>query len=146
MLERRIHQFTDQTEQPGDRDKIWKQSLEDNLLKPANQNKADAAISELQHKEKLRLCKQGLEQKIQKIIEQHEQQKEKFKTWQRGLEGTLELKTQEIIDEGKRQKDENGGGRQGLEKMLERCDSSQIRLSSKEEITGVGSKTWRITF
>ena len=41
-----------------------KQSLEDNLLKLANQNKANAEISELQHKEKLRLWKQGLEQKI----------------------------------------------------------------------------------
>ena len=70
------------SEQHGDRDKIWKQSLEDNLLKLANQTKADAAILELQHKEKLRSWKQGLEQKIQEIIEQHEQQKEKFKTWQ----------------------------------------------------------------
>ena len=46
MLEQRMQQLTDQTEQQGDRDKIWKQSLEDNLLKPINQNKADAAISE----------------------------------------------------------------------------------------------------
>jgi hypothetical protein len=69
MLEQRMQQLTDQTEQQGDRDKIWKQSLEDNLLKLANQNKADAAILDLQHKEKLRLWKQGLEWKIQKIIE-----------------------------------------------------------------------------
>ena len=64
-LEKRIQQLTDQNEWQGDRDKIWKQSLEDNLLKLANQNKTDAAISELQHKEKLRLWNQGLEQKIQ---------------------------------------------------------------------------------
>lgn len=37
-------------------------------------------MSELQHKEKLRMWKWGLEQKIQEIIEQHEKQKEKFKT------------------------------------------------------------------
>ena len=37
----------------------------------------------------------GLEQKRQKIIEQHEQQIEKFKTRQCGLEETLELKTPE---------------------------------------------------
>ena len=34
------------------------------FTKAANQNKADATISELQHTEKLRLSKQGLEQKI----------------------------------------------------------------------------------
>jgi hypothetical protein len=39
-----------------------KQSLVNNLLKLANQNKADAAILELQHKEK-----QGLEQKTQEL-------------------------------------------------------------------------------
>ena len=110
-------QFTDQTEQQRDRDKIWKQSLEDNLLKPINQNKADAAISELQHKEKLKLWKQ--EHKIQEFIEQHEQQKEKFKTCQRGLEETLELKTQEMIVQSKRQKDENEDRRQEVEKVLE---------------------------
>ena len=37
-----------------------------------------------------------MEQKTQEIIEQYEQQKEKFKTWQCGLEETLELKTQEL--------------------------------------------------
>lgn len=64
MLRKRIRKFTDWTEQQGDRDKIWKQNLEDNLLKLANQSKADATISELQHKETLRLWKQGLEQDI----------------------------------------------------------------------------------
>lgn len=43
-----------------------------------------------------------MEQKTQEIIEQYEQQKEKFKTWQSGLEETLELKTQEIMDQNKR--------------------------------------------
>ena len=82
MLEQKIQKVIDKTEQQRDRDKIWKQSLEDNLLNLVSQNKVDATISELQQKEKLKLWKQGLEQKIQEIIEQHEQQKEKFKTWQ----------------------------------------------------------------
>ena len=62
----------------------------------------------------------GLEQKIQELIEQYGQQKEKFKNWQCGLEETLDLKTQEIIQTNKRQKEENEGGRQELEKMLEK--------------------------
>ena len=37
-----------------------------------------------------------MEQKTQEIIEQYEQQKEKFKTWKCCLEETLELKTQEL--------------------------------------------------
>ena len=44
MLEKRIQPFTDQTEQQGDREKIWKQFLEDNLLKLVNQNKVHATI------------------------------------------------------------------------------------------------------
>ena len=32
-----------------------------------------------------------------RILEQHEQQKEKFKSWQHGQEETLELKKQEFI-------------------------------------------------
>ena len=39
----------------------------------------DAAISELQHEEKLESRKQGLEQKVQEFTEQHEQQRENFK-------------------------------------------------------------------
>ena len=50
----------------------------------------------------------SLEHKIQDNIEQYEQQKEKFTTWQHGLEETLELKTREIMDQNNRQKDENG--------------------------------------
>ena len=41
-------------------DKIWKQSLEDDLLRVVNQHKADTTISKLQHKEKLKSWKQGL--------------------------------------------------------------------------------------
>ena len=140
MLEKRIQQFTDQTEHQGDRVKTRKQSLEDNLL---NQHKADATISELQHKEKLRLWKEGLEQKIQVIIEQNEQQKEKFKTWQPGLEETLELKTQEIIDQNKRQIDENVLARKDART---KDNSSQIRLSSREKIMWIGRKAWRRIF
>lgn len=44
-LEKIIRRFIDHTGQQGDRDKVWKQSLEDNLLKLTNQNKA--VISEL---------------------------------------------------------------------------------------------------
>ena len=60
-----------------------------------------------------------MQQKTQEIIEQYEQQKEKFKTWKCCLEETLELKTQEIMDQNKRQKDENEGGRLEVENMLE---------------------------
>ena len=66
-----IANFIDQIEQQRDSNKIWKQSLEDNLLKLVSQNKIDTTISELQHKEKLKLWKQ--EHKIQEFIEQHEQ-------------------------------------------------------------------------
>lgn len=102
MLKQKFLKFIDESEQQRDKLKTQQYSLEDNLLKLANQNKADAAILELQHKEKLRLWKHGLEHKIQEILEQHEQQKEKIKTWQCGLDETLELKTQEIMDQNKR--------------------------------------------
>ena len=124
------------SEQHGDRDKIWKQTLEDNLLKPINQNKADAAISELQHKEKLKLWKQ--EHKIQEFIEQHEQQKEKFKTWKCCLEETLELNTWKIMDQKKRQKDEDG--RQELEKMLEQ---RMRHLTDRTEQQRENKKDWK---
>ena len=101
------HKFIDESEQQRDKLKTWQHSLEDNLLKLANQNKADATILELKCKEKLRLWKNSLEHNMQKIIEQHEQQKENFKTWQHGLEETLDLKTQEFMDQNKRQKGEN---------------------------------------
>ena len=62
MLEQKFLKFTDESEQQREKLKTWQHSLEDNLLKLANQNKADAAILELQHKEK-----QGLEQKTQEL-------------------------------------------------------------------------------
>ena len=119
MREQKLLKFIDESEQQRDKLKTWQHSLEDNLLKLANQNKADAAILELQHKKKIRLWKQGLKQKIEKSIEQHEHQKEKLKTWQCDLEETLELNSQEIIDQNKRQKGENEGERHELENMLE---------------------------
>jgi hypothetical protein len=45
--------------------------------------------------------KQGLEQKIQEFVGQSEQQREKFKTWRKGLEETLELMVQEFIGQDK---------------------------------------------
>ena len=58
MLEQKFLKFIDESEQQKDKHKTCQHSLEDNLLKLANQNKADAAILELQPKEKLRLWKQ----------------------------------------------------------------------------------------
>ena len=64
MIETKIQNFIDQTKQQRDSNKIWKQSLEDNLLKLISQNKVDATVLELKHKEKLKLWKSGWEQKI----------------------------------------------------------------------------------
>jgi hypothetical protein len=119
MLEQKIQKVIDKTEQQRDRDKIWKQSLEDNLLNLVSQNKVDATISELQQKEKLKLWKQGLEQKIQEFIEQHEQQKEKFKTWQLDWEETLKLKAWEFICHDKQHRNESESWRKELGKMIE---------------------------
>lgn len=44
-----------QTEQQREKNKNWKQGLEDSLLKLINQNKVDVKISELYHKEKVKL-------------------------------------------------------------------------------------------
>ena len=41
---------------------------------------------------------------IQEFIGQNEQQREKCKTWQQGLEETLELKVQEFIGQDKQQR------------------------------------------
>jgi hypothetical protein len=49
--------------------------LEENLLKLINQQKAGIRISELQYKEKIKMWKQNLEQRIQKLKEQEEKQK-----------------------------------------------------------------------
>jgi hypothetical protein len=53
MLEQKFLKFIHESEQQRDKLKTWQHSLEDNLLKLANQNNADAAILELQHKERL---------------------------------------------------------------------------------------------
>jgi hypothetical protein len=37
MLEQKMQKFTDETEQQRGSNKVWKQSLEDNLLKLVNQ-------------------------------------------------------------------------------------------------------------
>jgi hypothetical protein len=55
MLEAKFQNFIDQTKQQRDSNKIWKQNLEDNLIKLPNQNMVDATISELQHKQKFKL-------------------------------------------------------------------------------------------
>jgi hypothetical protein len=59
MLDQKVKNFIDQIEQQRDSNKIWKQSLEDNLLKLISQNKVDATVLELKHKEKLKLWKSG---------------------------------------------------------------------------------------
>lgn len=79
-----------------------------------------------------------MEQKTQEIIEQYEQQKEKFKTWQSGLEETLELKTWKIMGQKKRQKDEDG--RQELEKML---DQKIQQLQDHTEKQREDNKDWK---
>ena len=72
MLEQRMQQFTDQTEQQRENNEDWKLDLENNLLKLINQNKMDSRLSELQYKEKIKMWRQNLEQKIQELKEQEE--------------------------------------------------------------------------
>ena len=79
-----------------------------------------------------------MEQKTQEIIEQYEQQKEKFKTWKCCLEETLELKTWKIMGQKKRQKDEDG--RQELEKML---DQKIQQLEDQTENQREDNKDWK---
>jgi hypothetical protein len=45
-----------------------------------------------------------LKQKFQKFIDETEQQRNKLKTWQHGLEETLELKVQNFIGQNKQKK------------------------------------------
>lgn len=59
MLKQKMQNFIDQTEQQRGSNKIWKQSLKDNLLKLASQNKVEVTISELQHKETLKSWNQA---------------------------------------------------------------------------------------
>ena len=70
MLEEKIQQLTDQTEQQRENNENWKQDLENNLLKLINQNKMDSRVSELQYKDKIKLWRQNLEQRIQELKEQ----------------------------------------------------------------------------
>ena len=48
-----------------------------------------------------------LEQKFLKFIDESEQQRDKLKTCQQGLEGTLELKVQDFIGQGKQSLEDN---------------------------------------
>ena len=72
MLEQKIQQLEDQTENQREDNKDWKQNLENNLLKLINQNKVDSRVSELQYKDKIKLWRQNLEQRIQEPKEQEE--------------------------------------------------------------------------
>lgn len=51
------------------------------------------------------LCalEKGLEQPLEKFIDETEQQRDKLKTWQHSLEETLELKAQEIAGHNKQE-------------------------------------------
>jgi spore cortex formation protein SpoVR/YcgB (stage V sporulation) len=60
------------------------------------------------------------EQKFLKFIDESEQQRDKLKIWQHGLEETLELKVQDLIGQNKQQKVLNEGWRQELEDTLEK--------------------------
>ena len=72
MLEQKIQQLEDQTENQREDNKDWKQNLENNTLKLINQNKMDSRVSELQYKDKIKLWRQNLEQRIQEPKEQEE--------------------------------------------------------------------------
>lgn len=80
MLEQRIQQLTRQTDQQRENNEDWKQDLENNLLKLIHQNKMDSRISELQYKEKVKMWRQNLEQRIQELKKQEEQQNKKYET------------------------------------------------------------------
>ena len=72
MLEQKIQQLKDQTEKQREDNKDWKQNLENITLKLINQNKMDSRVSELQYKDKIKLWRQNLEQRIQELKEQEE--------------------------------------------------------------------------
>ena len=72
MLEQRMQQLTDQTEKQREDNEDWRQDLENNLLKLINQNKIDSRVPELQYKDKIKLWRQNLEQRIQELKEQEE--------------------------------------------------------------------------
>ena len=72
MLDQKIQQLTDQTENQREDDEDWRQNLEKNTLKLINQNKMDSRVTELQYKDKIKLWRQNLEQRIQELKEQEE--------------------------------------------------------------------------
>ena len=72
MLDQKIQQLQDHTEKQREDNKDWKQNLENNTLKLINQNKMDSRVSELQYKDKIKLWRQNLEQRIQELKEQEE--------------------------------------------------------------------------
>ena len=72
MLEQKIQQLKDQTEKQREDNEVWRQDLEINLLKLINQNKMDSRVSELQYKNKIKMWRQNLEQRIQEPKEQEE--------------------------------------------------------------------------
>ena len=72
MLEQKIQQLKDQTEKQREDNGVWRQDLEINLLKLINQNKMDSRVSELQYKDKIKMWRQNLEQRIQELKEQEE--------------------------------------------------------------------------
>jgi hypothetical protein len=72
MLDQKIQQLQDHTEKQREDNKDWKQNLENNTLKLINQNKMDSRVSELQYKDKIKMWRQNLEQRIQELKEQEE--------------------------------------------------------------------------
>ena len=72
MLDQKIQQLQDHTEKQREDNKDWKQNLENNTLKLINQNKVDSRVSELQYKDKIKMWRQNLEQRIQELKEQEE--------------------------------------------------------------------------
>ena len=72
MLEQKIQQLEDQTEKQREDNEVWRQDLENNLLKLINQNKMHSRVPELQYKDKIKLWRQNLEQRIQELKEQEE--------------------------------------------------------------------------
>ena len=83
MLEQKIQQLADQTEKQREDNEDWRQDLENNLLKLINQNKMDSRVSELQYKDKIKMWRQNLEQRIQELKEQEET---KGELWSMGID------------------------------------------------------------
>lgn len=88
MLEQKMQNFTDQTEQQRENNDIWKQGLEDILLKLIDQNKHQNIRIAIQSKIKYgsRALKRGYKNLWNK---KNKQQKEKCKTWEQALKKRL---------------------------------------------------------